>query len=129
MNLPTEPTMAIGSIPADPVVAATLDEAGLSDDLVALGVSVAETMIECIEATDIPVCMVGLLTALPTTQLTRRLENLGFLFDFAICDLIAILISIFNWETEVFKQSQGLLIVFGGGGNSHLQTMQFFHLV
>lgn len=36
--------------------------------------SVATGMIDCIEATDIPVCMVGLLTALPNTQLTRRLE-------------------------------------------------------
>jgi radical SAM superfamily enzyme YgiQ (UPF0313 family) len=36
--------------------------------------SMAAGMIECIEATAIPVCMVGLLTALPNTQLTRRLE-------------------------------------------------------
>jgi len=36
---------------------------------------VAGAMIECIEATSIPVCMVGLLTALPNTQLTRRLER------------------------------------------------------
>jgi radical SAM superfamily enzyme YgiQ (UPF0313 family) len=34
----------------------------------------AEAMIECIEATNVPVCMVGLLTALPNTQLARRLE-------------------------------------------------------
>src|SRR5262249_24745064 len=39
--------------------------------------SVAEATIECIEATGIPVCMVGLLTALPNTQLTRRLEREG----------------------------------------------------
>jgi hypothetical protein len=32
-------------------------------------------MIDCIEAMSIPVCMVGLLTALPNTQLTRRLER------------------------------------------------------
>lgn len=44
--LPTDASTPIGSIPSDPVVAAALDEAGLSDDLVALGVSVAETMIE-----------------------------------------------------------------------------------
>jgi len=44
---------------------------------------VAEAMIECIEATCIPVCMVGLLTALPTTQLTRRLEKEGRLLPFA----------------------------------------------
>jgi radical SAM superfamily enzyme YgiQ (UPF0313 family) len=37
--------------------------------------SVAPQMIECIEATNVPVCMVGLLTALPNTQLTRRLEG------------------------------------------------------
>ena len=37
--------------------------------------SMAEAMIECIEATGIPVAMVGLLTALPSTQLTRRLEK------------------------------------------------------
>lgn len=43
---------------------------------------VADTMIECIEATDIAVCMVGLLTALPTTQLTRRLEKEGRLLPF-----------------------------------------------
>ena len=35
--------------------------------------SMAEGMIDCIEATGIPVAMVGLLTALPNTQLTRRL--------------------------------------------------------
>ncbi len=38
---------------------------------------VAEGMVDCIEATSIPVCMIGLLTALPTTQLTRRLEREG----------------------------------------------------
>lgn len=36
--------------------------------------SMSAGMIDCIEATTIPVCMVGLLTALPNTQLTRRLE-------------------------------------------------------
>ncbi|MGD0150089.1 MAG: radical SAM protein [Xanthobacteraceae bacterium] len=39
--------------------------------------SVANDMIECIEATGIPVCMVVLMTALPNTQLTRRLEKEG----------------------------------------------------
>jgi hypothetical protein len=39
--------------------------------------SVAEPMIRCIEDTAIPVCMVGLLYALPTTQLSRRLESEG----------------------------------------------------
>ena len=42
--------------------------------------SVAEGMIECIEETAIPACMVGLLYALPNTQLTRRLEREGRLF-------------------------------------------------
>jgi radical SAM superfamily enzyme YgiQ (UPF0313 family) len=38
---------------------------------------VADSMVDCIEATSIPVAMVGLLTALPNTQLTRRLEKEG----------------------------------------------------
>ncbi len=38
---------------------------------------VAQGMIECIEDAAIPVCMVGLLYALPNTQLTRRLEREG----------------------------------------------------
>jgi len=42
--------------------------------------AVADAMIECIEATSIPFCMVGLLYALPTTQLTRRLAHEGRLF-------------------------------------------------
>ncbi|WP_407048624.1 B12-binding domain-containing radical SAM protein [Methyloraptor flagellatus] len=37
----------------------------------------ADEMIECIRATSIPVAMVGLLTALPNTQLRRRLEAEG----------------------------------------------------
>ncbi|MCZ8183933.1 MAG: radical SAM protein [Beijerinckiaceae bacterium] len=37
----------------------------------------AEGMIACIEDASIPVCMVGLLYALPNTQLTRRLEQEG----------------------------------------------------
>jgi radical SAM superfamily enzyme YgiQ (UPF0313 family) len=44
--------------------------------------SVAEAMTDCIEATSISVCMVGLLTALPGTQLTRRLEKEGRLLPF-----------------------------------------------
>jgi radical SAM superfamily enzyme YgiQ (UPF0313 family) len=39
--------------------------------------SVARGMIDCIEATAIPVCTVGLLYALPNTQLTRRLRREG----------------------------------------------------
>lgn len=39
--------------------------------------SIADPMIDCIEATSIPVCMVGLLYALPNTQLTRRLTREG----------------------------------------------------
>ncbi len=42
--------------------------------------SIANGMIECIEDTAIPVCMVGLLYALPTTQLTKRLLREGRLF-------------------------------------------------
>lgn len=45
--------------------------------------SVADGMIDCIEATGIPVSMVGLLTALPNTQLTRRLETEQRLIPFA----------------------------------------------
>ncbi len=44
--------------------------------------AVAEAMIDCIEATGIPIAMVGLLTALPNTQLTRRLEREGRLLAF-----------------------------------------------
>ncbi len=39
--------------------------------------SVADAMVELIEEAAIPVCMVGLLYALPNTQLTRRLEKAG----------------------------------------------------
>ena len=39
--------------------------------------SVANEMIDCIEAMSIPACMVGLLVALPGTQLTRRLAREG----------------------------------------------------
>lgn len=37
----------------------------------------AEAMVDCVEATGIPMAMVGLLTALPNTQLTRRLAREG----------------------------------------------------
>lgn len=39
--------------------------------------SIARDMIACIEAAAIPVCMIGLLTALPETQLSRRLLKEG----------------------------------------------------
>jgi radical SAM superfamily enzyme YgiQ (UPF0313 family) len=39
--------------------------------------SIADGMIELIEDAAIPVCMIGLLYALPNTQLTRRLEKEG----------------------------------------------------
>jgi hypothetical protein len=42
--------------------------------------AVAGAMVDCIEATAIPVCMVGLLFALPGTQLTRRLAGEQRLF-------------------------------------------------
>jgi hypothetical protein len=45
--------------------------------------SVAGAMVDCIVATSIPVCMVGLLTALPNTQLTRRLASEGRLLPLA----------------------------------------------
>ena len=45
--------------------------------------STAAGMIDCIEATSIPVGMVGLLTALPNTQLTRRLEKEKRLLPFS----------------------------------------------
>ena len=43
-------------------------------------VSMADAMVELIEEAAIPVCMVGLLYALPNTQLTRRLEKEGRLY-------------------------------------------------
>lgn len=43
--------------------------------------SVADAMVACIEAAGIPVCMVGLLFALPGTRLTRRLAAEGRLSD------------------------------------------------
>jgi radical SAM superfamily enzyme YgiQ (UPF0313 family) len=44
--------------------------------------SVAQAMVDCIEATGIPVCMTGLLAALPETQLARRLSKEGRLLPF-----------------------------------------------
>src|SRR5262249_18013457 len=41
---------------------------------------VADSMIDCIQATSIPVCMLGLLFALPGTQLARRLVRENRLF-------------------------------------------------
>ncbi|GEO99407.1 B12-binding domain-containing radical SAM protein [Methylobacterium haplocladii] len=43
--------------------------------------SVAQAMAECVRDTAIPSAMVGLLTALPNTQLQRRLEREGRLFS------------------------------------------------
>jgi radical SAM superfamily enzyme YgiQ (UPF0313 family) len=43
--------------------------------------SVSAPMVQLIEQADIPVAMVGLLYALPNTQLTRRLEREGRLFQ------------------------------------------------
>jgi radical SAM superfamily enzyme YgiQ (UPF0313 family) len=39
--------------------------------------SMADAMVECIESCSIPVCMLGLLAALPNTQLSRRLQREG----------------------------------------------------
>jgi hypothetical protein len=50
---------------------------------------VADAMIECIEATSIPLCMVGLLFALPNTQLTRRLAGEERLFAVSYTDRMA----------------------------------------
>lgn len=44
--------------------------------------SIAQQMVQCVEDTSIPICMVGLLVALPNTQLSRRLEREGRLFPF-----------------------------------------------
>jgi radical SAM superfamily enzyme YgiQ (UPF0313 family) len=44
---------------------------------------IAEQMIQCIEETAIPVCMIGLLIALPHTQLSKRLSREGRLFPFS----------------------------------------------
>jgi radical SAM superfamily enzyme YgiQ (UPF0313 family) len=44
----------------------------------------ARGIVECIEATAIPVCIVGWLTALPNTQLSRRLEREGRLLPIHI---------------------------------------------
>lgn len=45
------------------------------------GEGVAEEMIETIKATSIPICMIGLLLALPNTQLNRRLRKEGRLSE------------------------------------------------
>ena len=44
-------------------------------------VSIAEAMAQCIDDCAIPMCMVGLLYALPTTQLTKRLAKEGRLHE------------------------------------------------
>jgi radical SAM superfamily enzyme YgiQ (UPF0313 family) len=51
--------------------------------------AVSDAMIECIEASSIPFCMVGLLYALPTTQLTRRLAREGRLFPLSYTTRLA----------------------------------------
>src|SRR5262249_2052540 len=48
--------------------------------------SVADAIIELIEQAAIPVCMVGLLYALPNTQLTRRLASEGRLNEELLFD-------------------------------------------
>jgi hypothetical protein len=54
--------------------------------------SVADSMIECIEATSISNCMVGLLYALANTQLSRRLQREGRLYSDLDLTLMADLI-------------------------------------
>lgn len=51
--------------------------------------SIAESMIDLIEEAAIPVCMVGLLYALPNTQLTRRLTREGRLHPDLLLDQIS----------------------------------------
>ena len=48
--------------------------------------SVADSIVELIEEAAIPVCMVGLLYALPNTQLTRRLASEGRLHPDLLLD-------------------------------------------
>lgn len=43
--------------------------------------SIAQPMMDCVRDTAVPAAMVGLLTALPNTQLQRRLEKEGRLFE------------------------------------------------
>ncbi|HTR86914.1 MAG TPA: DUF4070 domain-containing protein [Reyranella sp.] len=45
--------------------------------------NLAREMIDCVEETAIPVCMVSLLVALPTTQLSKRLAIEGRLYPFS----------------------------------------------
>lgn len=45
--------------------------------------SIADDLVECIEETGIPICMVGLLTALANTQLTTRLNKEGRMYPVA----------------------------------------------
>jgi radical SAM superfamily enzyme YgiQ (UPF0313 family) len=51
--------------------------------------SVADGIIDLIEEAAIPICMVGLLYALPNTQLTRRLASEGRLHEDLLLDRIA----------------------------------------
>jgi radical SAM superfamily enzyme YgiQ (UPF0313 family) len=51
--------------------------------------TVAEAMIGCVEATSIPIAMMGLLIALPNTQLSRRLAIEGRLFPVEWLDQVA----------------------------------------
>jgi radical SAM superfamily enzyme YgiQ (UPF0313 family) len=56
--------------------------------------SMANSMIACIEEAAIPMCFLGLLLALPNTQLYRRLEHEGRLFPW-------------SWLAEVFREQGG----------------------
>src|SRR5580704_12138733 len=51
--------------------------------------SVADAMIDCIEVTSIPVCMIGLLYSLANTQLNRRLEREGRVLQLAHTDALS----------------------------------------
>jgi radical SAM superfamily enzyme YgiQ (UPF0313 family) len=51
--------------------------------------NVSSQMIQCVDETSIPICMAGLLVALPNTQLSRRLEREGRLFPFDWLESVA----------------------------------------
>ncbi|MBI4404551.1 MAG: B12-binding domain-containing radical SAM protein [Deltaproteobacteria bacterium] len=65
--------------------------------------SIAENVLELIEATSIPVNMVGLLYALPSTQLSKRLQKEGRLhehFDIAPTEVACQSVAGLNFETR-----------------------------
>lgn len=57
--LPTDTTVRIAETASDPVVRKALESAGVLDDLVAMGVTVAETMIELFSGTGADASLIG----------------------------------------------------------------------